>query len=142
MMRILAASWVLAFAALIASGAIAQQPAGPAATGELDGLSFVGPTGPRGEPAERADERVEFAGGRLRSSVCEQMGFPPNAYRTTREGDAVRFESLLVSAKDGTIRWEGAVRGGVVEANYTWTKERLLWTTRREYWFKGTPVGR
>jgi hypothetical protein len=85
---------------------------------------------------------VEFAGGRFRSSVCEQMGFPPNPYHATREGDAVRFESLLASATDGTIRWEGVVRGGVVEANYTWTKERLLWTTRREYWFKGMPVGR
>lgn len=29
-----------------------------------------------------------------------------------------------------------------VEANYTWTKERLLWTTRREYWFKGAPASR
>jgi len=116
--------------------------AGAAATGELDGLAFVGPTGPRGEAAERADEKVEFAGGRFRSSVCEEMGFPPADYRATREGDAVRFESLLVSEKDGTIRWEGVVRGGVVEASYTWTKERLLWTTRREYWFNGTPAGR
>lgn len=113
-----------------------------AAAGELDGLSFIGPTGLRGEAAERADERVEFAGGKLRSSVCEEMGFPPNTYRATREGDAVRFESLLVSEKDGTIRWEGVVRGGTVEATYTWTKERLLWTTRREYWFKGMPVNR
>jgi hypothetical protein len=70
------------------------------------------------------------------------MGFSPNAYRATREGDAVRFESLLVSEKDGTIRWEGVVRGGVLAASYTWTKERLLWTTRREYWFKGTSAGR
>jgi hypothetical protein len=113
-----------------------------AAAGELDGQAFIGPTGPRGEAAERADEKVEFAGGLFRSSVCEQMGFSPNAYRATREGDAVRFESLLVSEKDGTIRWEGVVRGGVLAASYTWTKERLLWTTRREYWFKGTPTGR
>lgn len=117
-------------------------PAAAAASGELDGRSFIGPTGPRGEAAERSDEKVEFAAGSFRSSVCEEMGFAPNAYRATREGDAVRFESLLVSAKDGTIRWEGVVRGGAVEANYTWTKERLLWTTRREYWFKGVPVGR
>ena len=29
-----------------------------------------------------------------------------------------------------------------LQATYTWTKERLLWTTQREYWFKGMPVGR
>lgn len=120
--------------------ALALAASGPLAAGELDGLSFIGPTGQLGEPAERSDERVDFAAGKLRSSVCEEMGFPPNDYRAVREGDAVRFESLLVSAKDGTIRWEGVVRGGVVEATYTWTKERLLWTTRRAYWFKGAPV--
>jgi hypothetical protein len=128
--------------AIAFAGAAAAAGTLPAAAGELDGLAFIGPTGPRGEAAERADEKVSFADGRLRSSICEEMGFPPNAYRATREGEAVRFESLLVSAKDGTIRWEGVVRGGVLEATYTWTKERLLWTTRREYWFKGTPLSR
>lgn len=121
---------------------LALAASAPAMPGELDGLAFIGPTGPRGEAAERNDEKVEFAAGKLRSSVCEEMGFPPNTYRTTREGDAMRFESLLASAKDGTIRWEGVVRGGAIEATYTWTKERLLWTTRREYWFKGAPVSR
>jgi hypothetical protein len=138
--RLMAESLVLALGARIASSAIAQQPAG--VSGVLDGLAFTGPTGERGEAAQRVDEKVVFADGKLRSSVCEQMGFPPNAYRATRERDAVRFESLLVSAKDGTIRWEGVVRGGLVEAAYTWTKERLLWTSRRNSWFKGAPVRR
>jgi hypothetical protein len=117
-------------------------PLGHTAAGELDGLAFIGPTGPTGKAAERADERVEFAAGRFRSSICEEMGFPPNAYRENREGEAVRFESLLVSEKDGTIRWQGIVRGGVLEATYTWTKEGVLWNTRREYWFKGAPAAR
>lgn len=113
-----------------------------AAAGELDGLAFVGPTGPRGEAAERADERIDFTAGRFRSSVCEAYGFPAAAYTATREGDAVRFQSVLLSKKDGEIRWEGVVRGGKVEAAYVWTKEGIFRTTRREYWFKGAPAGR
>lgn len=113
-----------------------------AAAGLLDGQAFVGPTGPRGEAAERSDERVEFAAGRLRSSLCEEMGFPPAAYRAIREGGAVRFDAVLVSAKDGRIHWQGVVRGGAVEATYVWAKEGLLWNTRREYWFKGAPAAR
>jgi hypothetical protein len=112
------------------------------AAGELDGLAFVGPTGERGKAAERSDERVEFTAGRLRSSVCEDYGFPPAAYQATREGEAVRFESVLASPRDGEIRWQGVVRAGTVEATYVWTKEGLFRTTRREYWFKGAPSGR
>lgn len=112
------------------------------AAGELDGLAFVGPTGERGEAAERNDERVEFTAGRFRSSVCEEYGFPPAAYSAKREGDAVRFESVLLSKKDGQIRWEGVVRGATIEATYTWTKEGLFRTTRKAYWFKGAPAAR
>lgn len=122
--------------------ALALASASASATSALEGRAFIGPTGPRGEAAERDDEKVEFAGGRFRSSICEEMGFPPNAYRATREGDAVRFESVLASDKDGTIRWQGTVRGDAIEATYVWEKKGVLWDTRREYWFRGKPAGR
>lgn len=122
--------------------ALALAAAGAGAAAPLDGRAFLGPTGRVGEKAERTDERVEFAAGRFRSSICEEMGFPPAAYKAQAEGDALRFESTLASKKDGTIRWTGVVRGDRIEATYTWTREGMLWTTRREYWFEGTPAGR
>lgn len=126
----------------VACLALALATAGAAASAPLDGRAFVGPTGLRGEPAKRTDERVEFSAGRFRSSICEEMGFAPGAYRAEAEGDAVRFESTLLSDKDGRIRWKGVVRGDRIEATYTWTKEGKLWTTRREYWFEGRPAAR
>jgi hypothetical protein len=122
--------------------ALALAAPGAGASALLDGRAFVGPTGLRGEPAKRTDERVEFTDGRFRSSICEELGFRPGSYRSEPEGDAVRFESTLASEKDGTIHWTGVVRGDRIEATYTWTKEGMLWTTRREYWFEGTPTGR
>lgn len=122
--------------------ALALAAAGAGAAAPLDGRAFLGPTGRAGEKAERTDERVEFTAGRFRSSICEEMGFPPAAYQARVEGDAVRFESTLASEKDGTIRWKGVVRGDRIEATYTWTREGTLWTTRREYWFEGRPAAR
>lgn len=122
--------------------ALACGAGGAGAAGELDGLAFVGPTGPRGEAAERTDERVEFSAGRLRSSVCEEYGFTPAAYKATRDGDAIRFESVLTSKKDGEIRWQGVVKPGAIEATYVWTKEGIFRTTRKAYWFKGAPAAR
>jgi hypothetical protein len=122
--------------------ALACRAGAAGAAGELDGLAFVGPTGGLGEAAERSDERVDFTAGRFRSSVCEEYGFPAAAYTAKREGEAVRFESVLVSKKDGEIRWRGVVRPGAIEATYVWTKEGIFRTTRKEYWFKGAPAAR
>ncbi len=33
--------------------------------------------------------------------------------------------------------YKRAQRWGKLEARYVWVKERLFWTTRREYWFVG-----
>ncbi len=49
----------------------------------------------------------------------------------------VHFEAVHVSKDYGTMTWRGTVREGRLEAEYVWEKERLLWDTRREYWFSG-----
>ena len=108
----------------------------PTSSGLLDGLVFSGPTGAKGMKADHHDE-VLFQDGRFRSVRCETWGFSAAEYRAERQGDAIRFWAITESPTHGTLAWEGVVRGDSMEATYVWTKERLFWTTRFEYWFKG-----
>jgi hypothetical protein len=38
------------------------------------------------------------------------------------------------------MEWQGTLKDGTLDVTYTWTKKRWLWTTFREYWFKGSLV--
>lgn len=108
----------------------------PAAGGLLDGHRFLGPTGAEGRAANH-DDYVIFDAGRFLSAGCARWGFGDAPYRAWRDGDAVRFQAVTESSSTGELAWEGVVREGRIEAVYIWTKERLLWTTRRAYWFRG-----
>lgn len=108
-------------------------------TGLLDGQTFEGPSGAEGRPAYDIDQ-VVFADGRFLSVECARWGFGDAAYQTWRDGDVVRFRAVTESPDRGTLAWEGEVADDRIEATFVWTKERLLWTTRRTYWFRGTRV--
>ncbi len=102
----------------------------------LEGKAFSGPTGTVGMDADH-QETVLFSEGSFRSLACEQWGFEPESLRTDQVDGAVHFEAVQRSADYGTMTWRGTIRGGKLEAHYVWEKERLFWTTRREYWFSG-----
>jgi hypothetical protein len=102
----------------------------------LEGKAFSGPTGTVGMDADHR-ETVLFSGGVFRSLACEEWGFEPESLRADEIDGAVHFEAVHKSEDYGTMTWRGTIRDGKLEAQYVWEKERLFWTTRREYWFSG-----
>jgi len=129
-------------AALLLALALANQAAGEStpesARGHdlLDGAVFDGPTGAEGKDANHIDH-VVFSDGRFLSQGCARWGFGYADYRAWRDGDVVRFEAVTVSPSHGELAWRGSVDGDRIEATFVWTKARILWTTRRSYWFRG-----
>ena len=103
----------------------------------LDGKKFIGPTGEKGKKVHHEDV-LSFNDGKFTSSACFQYGFKGGPYTTTIEGDAVHFIAETISPTHGKMVWQGTLRGDTLMVSYNWTKERWLWTTYREYWFKGT----
>jgi hypothetical protein len=108
-----------------------------AASGVLDGKKFVGPTGEKGKKVHHEDA-LSFSDGIFTSSECFQYGFEGGPYTATVEGDSIHFQAVTVSPTHGKMEWKGTLKDGTLDVTYTWTKERWLWTTFREYWFKGT----
>jgi len=105
---------------------------------ELDGQTFVGPTGLQGHEPE-GDDEVSFNNGELFSSGCAAWGFKAGSYTTIKTSDGLIFKATTLSPSDGQIVWEGVVRDNEIEAIYTWTKERWWWSDARQVkWFKGT----
>lgn len=90
-------------------------PASAAQAQGLDGRTFDGVFLQRGKTSGDADT-LTFKDGRFRSSACDRYGYSDAAYKTTAEGDAVRFEAETQSPKYGKLVWNGVVRGGKLDA--------------------------
>jgi hypothetical protein len=103
----------------------------------LDGKEFEGPTGEKGKKTHHIDV-LSFKDGIFTSSMCYEYGFTGGPYTAAVVGDIIRFEAETLSPTHGKMSWKGTLKGDTMEVNYSWTKERWLWTTYREYWFKGT----
>ncbi len=108
-----------------------------AASGILDGKKFVGPTGEKGKKVDHEDV-LSFSDGTFTSSACFQYGFKSGPYTATVEGDSIHFQAVIVSPTHGKMEWKGTLKDGTLDVTYSWTKERWLWTTFREYWFTGS----
>ena len=108
-----------------------------AASHLLDGKKFIGPTGEKGKKVHHEDV-LSFSDGIFTSSECFQYGFKGGPYTTAIEGDMIHFQAETISSTHGKMVWQGTLKGDTLEVTYNWTKERWLWTTYREYWFKGT----
>lgn len=106
-------------------------------SGILDGKKFVGLTGEKGKKAHHEDV-LSFSNGKFTSSGCFQYGFTSGPYSATVEGDSIHFKAVTISPTHGKMVWQGTLKDGTLEVDYTWTKKRWLWTTNREYWFKGS----
>ena len=81
----------------------------------LDGRRFDGVFLERGKTSGDADTLV-FEGGRFRSRACDRYGYSDAAYRATRDGDAIAFESETRSDKHARLLWKGLVRGDKLDA--------------------------
>ncbi len=103
----------------------------------LEGKKFIGPTGEKGKKTHHEDV-LSFSNGKFTSSMCFEYGFTGGPYTAWTEGDLIHFQADTVSPTHGKMRWKGFLKGETMEVEYSWTKERWLWTTYREYWFKGT----
>jgi hypothetical protein len=105
--------------------------------GILDGKVFIGQSGEAGKQAS-GEDTLSFEDGKLHSVECDQWGFNKGVYTTTMEGSKILFEAETTSPENGKIMWKGAVEGNTLEAEYTWSKKRLLWTSKKQKWFKGS----
>jgi len=103
----------------------------------LDGKKFIGPTGEKGKKVHHEDV-LTFRDGKFTSSECFQYGFEGGPYTTTVEGDTIHFQAETISPTHGKMVWQGSLKGDSLDVTYNWTKERWLWTTYKEYWFRGT----
>jgi len=90
-------------------------PASLAHAANLDGRSFQGVFLERGKTSGDADTLI-FKDGRFRSTACDRYGYSDAAYKTMKEGDALRFEAETQSAKYGKLVWNGTVRGSKLDA--------------------------
>lgn len=105
-------------------------------SGVLDGKIFNGPRGEKGKEADGEDQ-LSFRNGKLHSANCVEWGFGDGVYTATAEGDDVHFKAEIFSDKHGKIVWKGTVRGDILDATYTWSKEGWFRKTVQDYWFKG-----
>lgn len=104
----------------------------------LDGLTFVGKNGEKGQPLDpNEDEEFVFEDGHFTSVSCYPYNFGSGEYSARRVGDTIHFEAVTMSPTHGKIAWTGMVKGNTAEATFVWTKQRWYWNTHREYWFKG-----
>lgn len=102
----------------------------------LDGKEFKGITGEKGKKSHHEDI-LSFSNGMFKSSACLQLGFASGPYALSVEGGQITFKAETISPDLGKMQWQGTLKGEILEVTYTWTKERWLWTTFRQYWFKG-----
>jgi hypothetical protein len=101
--------------ALALAGAASLLTAPPASAQTLDGMSFQGVFLAKGKTHGDADT-LTFKNGRFRSSACDRYGYSDAEYKSTTEGDAIRFEAQTQSMKYGKLRWTGFVRGDKLDA--------------------------
>ncbi len=87
----------------------------PAHADSLDGKRFEGVFLAKGKTRGDADT-LTFKGGRFRSSACDTYGYSDAPYKTSADGNAIRFEAETESAKYGKLRWTGFVRGDKLDA--------------------------
>jgi len=121
---------LLGVALLVAGVALAAE----SANGMLDGKTFAGTLGEKGEVKGDQDSYV-FKDGTFRSTACDTYGFGAAAYTAKAKGDAIAFESTTHSAKEGEMAWKGTVKGDAVAGTVVWKK---VGKVAKDYWFKGT----
>ena len=102
-------------------------------TSILDGKTFSGKVGDKGEKKGEADSLV-FENGKFHSTVCDQYGFKSGTYTEKANGNTTTFEADVASENGAKMHWTGTVNGSALHANATWTKKG---DKSMEKWFDG-----
>ena len=89
----------------------------------LDGKSFTVITSPNGNPAESMLEKITFENGRCDNNNCHLWGFGDGNYSATAMGDSIIFNATTTSTKEGTMVWNGTVKGETLSGKMTWSKQ-------------------
>jgi len=119
---------------------IGLAPQALAQTATLDGKAFVADAGEKGKAADEKGDVITFANGRFHSSACDQYGYDKGEYKATPAGDAIQFEVVTLSEKDGRLVWKGTVRGDTIEGTFVHHRKGWLLNPNPdpvEHWFKG-----
>jgi hypothetical protein len=120
--------------------ALAVAPAVFAQGASLDGKTFVADAGEKGKAADEKGDVITFAGGKFHSSACDQYGYGKGDYKATTAGDAIQFEAVTMSEKDGRLVWKGTVRGDQIEGTFVHHRKPGIFNKNPEpveHWFKG-----
>lgn len=108
-----------------------------AAGGALDGKSFSGMVGDKGEKKGEKDKLV-FKDGQFHSTACDEYGFRPGAYSVKTQDGATAFEADVANGEGAKMHWSGTIKGDAVTATAVWTKEG---EASMEKWFEGKAAG-
>jgi hypothetical protein len=104
----------------------------------IDGMAFLGRSGPRGGQFDGDDELI-FRNGRFTSTACTPWQFDSPIYTATQESDGIHFHAVTSSPRYGKIDWKGVVRDELIEVSYLWTMHRWYWfDVHEERWFRGS----
>jgi hypothetical protein len=95
--------------------------------GALDGEVFLVEKGEVGKPSDGKVAFIFQDGKILSKYFAEEYGFEAGAYTSTKKGDTITFAADIRSKSNGTIHWEGTVRGNKIEVRYTWTGRKPKW---------------
>ena len=121
-MRYISSSTIYLFALALFLSLIGTNLNIAVADDSLDGKSFLVELSETKNNEVTKDELI-FKDGTFFSVECEQYGFGPASYESKSEGDAILFESTIVSDKEGKFEWEGSVKGDKITGTSIWSKE-------------------
>jgi hypothetical protein len=116
--------------AITTQGVFAQQ-----AAGLLDGRRFHIEIMKDGVLDSK--ERLVFADHQMDPLDCHQWGFTAAAYQAKNSGEMKTFSSVCRSEKEGTMAWQGKVKGQEIEGTMVWSKQGQA---TYNYTFKGREV--
>ena len=91
-------------------------------TDPLDGKTYVGEIGEKGKKEGEYSEEMSFKNGAMVSSACSSLGFTSFPYQVTVKGEAIEFVAEASNPTEGTLKWEGVVKGDTLNATSVWKK--------------------
>lgn len=127
-------SWIPALVlAVVALGITGAAIAAEKAPGLLDGKTFEGEVGKKGQ-GKGEPETFVFADGKLDPLQRRSSGFTAAPYKATAASGKIGFEAETVSPTEGRMLWKGTALGVSFQGTMTWTKKGQAPV---EYWFRG-----
>ena len=80
---------------------------------------------------------LSFSNGKFSSKICRRFNFADAPYWIRVEGDRTHFLAELKSPTDGSMRWQGTIRGDTLEGTMRWRRERWYWTIDATHEIRG-----